>query len=152
MTSNSTVITCTTPSWRIDQTSSLFDSSSANELISLTVSAGMCAMEMPFQFYSEPQVVGVSPSSGPRYGSFEVTVNLGYSLSNFAEDGMVCPAPPFSHLTIVLSLKSDTLFLSECVVITVQKLPGITSHELASLITMSALVCQEELFRFLPTE
>ena len=87
---NSTALTCTTPAWKLDHDPDFLSlDETENELISLTVFTGLCATKVPFQFYSEPKVFGVSPLQGPRYGSFEVIVNLGYSLSGLTEDGMV---------------------------------------------------------------
>lgn len=88
---NSSTIICTAPSWRSDLGNPEFLSVglAGNELISLLVSSGNCATRLPFQLYSEPKVLGVSPLQGPRYGSFDLRVNLAYSLSSFPQDGMV---------------------------------------------------------------
>ena len=46
----------------------------------LTAFSGGCAIERSFEYYNDPEIMGVFPLQGPRYGSFQLTVNLGASM------------------------------------------------------------------------
>ncbi|KAK9825612.1 hypothetical protein WJX74_010253 [Apatococcus lobatus] len=63
--------TCQTPSWpQINSTQ-----------VQLTVSWGSCRQNFTFNYYVNPLVSSVSPSQGPRYGSFDLTLNLEENLT-----------------------------------------------------------------------
>ena len=87
---NSSTLSCTTPEWDVKSDKDILNLAMAeNEALSLIVTSGDCSLQETFQYYSDPQIVGVSPLQGPRYGSFAFTVSLGYSLSSLGADGMV---------------------------------------------------------------
>ena len=73
---NATAAMCTAPAWQV--------ADSGGEALTLTVAAGSCSVDVPFEYYLEPQVTSVHPLQGPRYGSFQLTVNLGASLEELA--------------------------------------------------------------------
>ena len=80
---NATSAVCTTPSWALSNLTSLDAARSGLDGSSqamLTVSSGGCALQQPFEFYADPEIMGVSPLQGPRYGSFQLTVDLGSSM------------------------------------------------------------------------
>lgn len=83
---NSSVAVCTSPAWTVDL-------KRASEAVSLSATSGGCMIESPFEFYTEPQVTGVHPLRGPRYGSFLLQVNLGASLDDLAMVERVSPPP-----------------------------------------------------------
>lgn len=88
---NSTAATCTTPSWPISNftLSSSQTDSSAGAQVALTVTSGGCALQRNFEYYKDPEIMGVFPLQGPRYGSFQLTVNLAASM-DFASVDWVC--------------------------------------------------------------
>ena len=47
----------------------------------MTVSWGSCQQNFTFTYYVNPIVSSVSPSQGPRYGSFDLTLNLEENLT-----------------------------------------------------------------------
>ena len=73
---NATAAMCTAPAWQV--------ADSGGEALTLTVATGSCSVDVPFEYYLEPQVTSVHPLQGPRYGSFQLTVNLGASLEELA--------------------------------------------------------------------
>ncbi len=67
--------TCQAPSWpQINSTQ-----------VQLAVSWGSCQQNMSYYYYVNPLVASVSPKQGPRYGSFDLTLNL--------EDNLTLPDP-----------------------------------------------------------
>lgn len=43
----------------------------------LSVASSDCTLQTPFEYYVEPEIMGVFPRQGPRYGSFQLMVDLG---------------------------------------------------------------------------
>ena len=79
---NSTAATCTAPSWPVSNFtfSELQSEATAAAQVALTVASGGCALQRTFEYYRDPEIMGVFPLQGPRYGSFQLTVNLGASM------------------------------------------------------------------------
>jgi len=78
---NSTSAMCTAPVWPVGNLTSQAEGlagggTRGGGTVSLTVTTGGCVAVQPFEYYSEPLITGVYPLSGPRYGSFQLTVNL----------------------------------------------------------------------------
>lgn len=55
-------------------------------MITLTVTSGGCAIQKPFEYYRDPEIMGVLPLQGPRYGSFQLTVNLSAAINILTDD------------------------------------------------------------------
>ena len=79
---NSTMAVCVAPSWPVSNETAGLGSAGSREAIQVTLSvvSGGCAIQRPFEYYNEPEILGVFPRRGPRYGSFQLTVDLGGSL------------------------------------------------------------------------
>lgn len=58
--------------------------------MNLNVTLGGCQYNFSYGYYAAPLVSGVQPESGPRYGSFPLTVFLEDSLDSVSH-GKVCP-------------------------------------------------------------
>ncbi|KAL3145145.1 hypothetical protein ABBQ38_001747 [Trebouxia sp. C0009 RCD-2024] len=69
---------CTSPQW--------FADNSTRVNFSATVGGSDCFPEVEFAYYLDPQVSQVAPLSGPRYGSFELRVQLEESVCSFADE------------------------------------------------------------------
>ena len=91
---NSTAATCITPSWPVSNFtfSDLQAEASAGAQVALTVASGGCALQKTFEYYRDPEITGLFPLQGPRYGSFQLTVNLGASM-DFASVDWVAILP-----------------------------------------------------------
>lgn len=63
---------------------------SAGTVVNLNVTLGGCQYNFSYGYYAAPLVSGVQPESGPRYGSFPLTVFLEDSLDSVSH-GKVCP-------------------------------------------------------------
>ena len=53
---------------------------------SATTSGNACLTGVEFAYYLDPQVSQVAPLSGPRYGSFELRVQLEETVCSFADE------------------------------------------------------------------
>lgn len=69
---------CTSPQW--------FADNSTRVNFSATAGGSDCFTEVEFAYYLDPQVSQVAPLSGPRYGSFELRVQLEESVCSFADE------------------------------------------------------------------
>ena len=69
---------CTSPQWYADNNTRVSFSAST--------SASDCWSGTEFAYYLDPQVSQVAPLSGPRYGSFELRVQLEETVCSFAEE------------------------------------------------------------------
>ena len=79
---------CTSPEWFADNNTRVNFSATTSGCDILTA--------MEFAYYLDPQVSQVAPLSGPRYGSFELRVQLEESVCSFADE--VKPRPFRRHL------------------------------------------------------
>ena len=52
---------------------------------SATTASSGCLDGVKFAYYLEPQVMHVAPITGPRYGSFDLRVQLEESVASFAD-------------------------------------------------------------------
>ena len=80
--------------------------------MNLNVTLGGCQYNFSYGYYAAPLVSGVQPESGPRYGSFPLTVYLEDSLDSVSH-GKVCPCPNWASCIgfgslIVLKLRLKT--------------------------------------------
>ncbi len=74
---------CTSPQWYADNNTRVNFSAST--------SASDCWSGTEFAYYLDPQVSQVAPLTGPRYGSFELRVQLEETVCSFAEEvGLQC--------------------------------------------------------------
>ena len=69
---------CTSPQWYADNNTRVNFSAST--------SASDCWSGTEFAYYLDPQVSQVAPLTGPRYGSFELRVQLEETVCSFAEE------------------------------------------------------------------
>lgn len=69
---------CTSPQWYADNNTCVNFSAST--------SASDCWSGTEFAYYLDPQVSQVAPLTGPRYGSFELRVQLEETVCSFAEE------------------------------------------------------------------
>ena len=69
---------CTSPEWLADN--------STRVNFSATTGGRDCLPAVEFAYYLDPQVSLVAPLSGPRYGSFELRVQLEESVCSFADE------------------------------------------------------------------
>lgn len=80
---NATVINpqtayCTSPQW--------FADNNTRVNFSATISNSDCLFGVDFAYYLDPQVSQVAPLTGPRYGSFELRVQLEETVCSFADE------------------------------------------------------------------
>ena len=80
---NATVTTsqsayCVSPQWFAD------DNTRVN--FSAVTSSSDCLTGVDFAYYLDPQVSQVAPLTGPRYGSFELRVQLEETVCTFADE------------------------------------------------------------------
>lgn len=68
---------CWSPAWNAQN----------NSLVSLTATTASsdCMAGADFAYYLDPQVSQVAPLTGPRYGSFDLRVQLDQSVASFAD-------------------------------------------------------------------
>lgn len=69
---------CTSPEWLAN------DNTRVN--FSAIKSSSDCLTGVEFAYYLDPQVSQVAPLSGPRYGSFELRVQLEQTVCSFADE------------------------------------------------------------------
>lgn len=69
---------CTSPEW--------FADNNTRVNFSATTSGRDCLPAVEFAYYLDPQVSQVAPLTGPRYGSFELRVQLEESVCSFADE------------------------------------------------------------------
>lgn len=68
---------CWSPAWKADSNSMVN--------FSATTASNGCLDGVEFAYYLEPQVMHVAPITGPRYGSFDLRVQLDASVASFAD-------------------------------------------------------------------
>ncbi|DBA75632.1 TPA: hypothetical protein ACH3X2_009068 [Trebouxia sp. C0005] len=88
---------CTSPQWYADNNTRVNFSAST--------SASDCWSGTDFAYYLDPQVSQVAPLTGPRYGSFELRVQLEETVCSFAEE--VDDFTPVIYLEGVLDNGTD---------------------------------------------
>ena len=68
---------CSSPAWNAQN----------NSLVSFTATSTSsdCVAGVDFAYYLDPQVSQVAPLTGPRYGSFDLRVQLDQSVASFAD-------------------------------------------------------------------
>ncbi|KAL0046818.1 hypothetical protein WJX82_010658 [Trebouxia sp. C0006] len=88
---------CTSPQWYADNNTRVNFSAST--------SASDCWSGTEFAYYLDPQVSQVAPLTGPRYGSFELRVQLEETVCSFAEE--VDDFTPVIYLEGVLDNGTD---------------------------------------------
>lgn len=69
---------CTTPEW--------FANNNTRVNFSAATRGRDCLPVVEFAYYLDPQVSQVAPLTGPRYGSFELRVQLEESVCSFADE------------------------------------------------------------------
>ena len=78
---------CWSPAWSAD-TNSMVN-------FSATTASSDCLDGVDFAYYLEPTVMHVAPITGPRYGSFDLRVQLEESVASFADavSAVSCSCP-----------------------------------------------------------
>ena len=99
---NSTAATCIAPSWPVANFTFATSQAAGTAQVALTVASGGCALQRTFEYYRDPEIMGVFPLQGPRYGSFQLTVNLGASMDFASVDWVrvLC----VHHLSLLVNL------------------------------------------------
>ncbi len=70
------------------------------------MSASDCWSGTEFAYYLDPQVSQVAPLTGPRYGSFELRVQLEETVCSFAEEVSLQCRPWAAQYNTCLLIKS----------------------------------------------